>query len=199
MMQSKKPARMAEKQTVLEKSIPCKRCGKIPSHSKFQCPARQAYCNLCKKKGYYAKVCRSRGISEVNMTGDEQEDDMAFLGTVSTEQNDAPWLIKLKVNDSEVLFKVDTGADVTVVSEDLFKQENFGKLQKTSKILLGPGQDSLQVKGEPVWISDTKQKGTVIMNAETPRSYLVDSPKGILRRNRSHIVSTPVAGKERIC
>ncbi|MEI4902497.1 hypothetical protein Q8G48_28570, partial [Klebsiella pneumoniae] len=46
MKQCKKPARMAEKQTVLEKSIPCKRCGKIPSHSKFQCPARQAYCNL---------------------------------------------------------------------------------------------------------------------------------------------------------
>lgn len=59
------------------------------------------------------------------MTRDEQEGDMAFLGTVSTEQNDAPWLIKLKVNGSEVLFKVDIGADVTVVSEELFKQENL--------------------------------------------------------------------------
>lgn len=47
--------------------------------------------------------------------------------------------------------------------------------------------------GEPVWISDTKEKGTVITKAETPRFYLVDSPKGILCRNRSHLVSTPVA------
>jgi len=58
---------------------------------------------------------------------------------LSTEQNDAQWLIKLKVNNSEVLIKVDMGADVTVVSEELFKEEHFGKLQKTSKILLGPG------------------------------------------------------------
>lgn len=41
--------------------------------------------------GHYAKVCRSRGISEVNMTRDEH----AFLGTVGKEQNNAPWLIKL--------------------------------------------------------------------------------------------------------
>lgn len=94
------------------------------------------------------------------MTRDEQEGDMAFLGTVSTEQNDAPWLIKLKVNGSEVLFKVDIGADVTVVSEELFKQENFSKLQKTSKILLGPGQDSLQVKGRCTAKLSTKSKTT---------------------------------------
>lgn len=47
--------------------------------------------------------------------------------------------------------------------------------------------------GESVWISDTREKGTVIMSAETPRSYLVDSPKGILHRNRSPLVPTPVA------
>ncbi len=103
---------------------------------------------------------RSRGISEVNMSHEEHESDIAFLGTVSTEQSDAHWLIKPKVNDSDVLFKVDTGADVTVVSEELFKEENFGKLQKTSKILLGPGQDSLQVKGLCTVKISTKSKTT---------------------------------------
>lgn len=71
-----------------------------------------------------------------------------------------PWLIKLKGNNSQVLFKVDTGADVTLVSEGLFKEENFGKLQKTSKILLGPGQDSLQVKGRCTANLSTKNKTT---------------------------------------
>ena len=46
--------------------------------------------------------------------------------------------------------------------------------------------------GEHVWIQDTKEKGTVLAHAETPRSYLVDTPRGILRRNRSHLVPTPV-------
>ncbi len=85
---------------------------------------------------------------------------IAFLGTVSTEKSAASWLIKPKVNDSDVLFRVDTGADVTVVSEELFKEESFGKLQKTSKILLGPGQDSLQVKGMCTVKISTKSKTT---------------------------------------
>ncbi len=83
----------------------------------------------------------------MNMSHEEHESGIAFLGTVITEQSDAPWLIKPKVNDSDVLFKVDTRAGVTVVSEELYKEENFGKLQKISKMLLGPGQDSLQVNG----------------------------------------------------
>lgn len=44
-----------------------------------------------------------------------------------------------------------------------------------------------------MWISDTRAKGTVITTQETPRSYLVDSPKGIVRCNRSQPVIRPVA------
>ncbi len=58
----------------------------------------------------------------MNMSHEEHESGIAFLGTVSTEQSDAPWLIKPKVNDSDVLFKVDTRAGVTVVLEELYKQ-----------------------------------------------------------------------------
>lgn len=64
------------------------------------------------------------------------------------------------MNDSDVLFKVDTGADDSAVSEELFKEEHFGKLQKTSKILLGPGQDPLQVKGLCTVKISTKSKTT---------------------------------------
>ncbi|XDV25073.1 hypothetical protein PO909_029054 [Leuciscus waleckii] len=44
-----------------------------------------------------------------------------------------------------------------------------------------------------VWVKDTKEKGTVIRQAEAPRSYVIDTPRGNLRRNRNHLVSTPVA------
>ncbi|RXN18923.1 Transposon Ty3-G Gag-Pol poly [Labeo rohita] len=47
--------------------------------------------------------------------------------------------------------------------------------------------------GESVWIGDTREKGTVIMSTGTPRSYVVDSPKGILCQNQSYLVPTPVA------
>ena len=47
--------------------------------------------------------------------------------------------------------------------------------------------------GDHVWIKDTKEKGTVIRQAEAPRSYVIDTPRGVLRHNQNHLVTTPVA------
>ncbi|KAL7861729.1 hypothetical protein SRHO_G00131700 [Serrasalmus rhombeus] len=47
--------------------------------------------------------------------------------------------------------------------------------------------------GRHVWIKDTAERGTVVSTAATPRSYLVETPEGILRRNRFHLSPTPVA------
>lgn len=46
--------------------------------------------------------------------------------------------------------------------------------------------------GDQVWITDTKTQGTVSSPAETPRSYVVQTPSGeTIRRNRRHLVSMP--------
>lgn len=42
--------------------------------------------------------------------------------------------------------------------------------------------------GQQVWITDTKTSGTVIQNHTSPRSYLVDAPHGVIRRNRLHVI-----------
>uniref|UniRef100_A0A8C6M7K5 Gypsy retrotransposon integrase-like protein 1 n=1 Tax=Nothobranchius furzeri TaxID=105023 RepID=A0A8C6M7K5_NOTFU len=43
--------------------------------------------------------------------------------------------------------------------------------------------------GDHVWITDMKTNGTISGRADTPRSYLVETPKGRLRRNRSHLIT----------
>ena len=47
--------------------------------------------------------------------------------------------------------------------------------------------------GKHVWIKDTVERGTVVSSADTPRSYIVETPGGTLRRNRFHLSPTPVA------
>ncbi|RXN11392.1 Transposon Ty3-G Gag-Pol poly [Labeo rohita] len=42
--------------------------------------------------------------------------------------------------------------------------------------------------GQRVWITDTKTEGTVLASHSAPRSYLVESPQGTIRRNRRHLV-----------
>ncbi|XP_034540201.1 uncharacterized protein LOC117832662 [Notolabrus celidotus] len=51
--------------------------------------------------------------------------------------------------------------------------------------------------GEHVWVTDVKSSGTVIKNHSTPRSYLVDLPQGVVRRNRLHLIpeQTPTQDK----
>lgn len=46
-------------------------------------------------------------------------------------------------------------------------------------------------EGQDVWVIDMQRKGTVKGPASTPRSYLVTTDNGDLRRNRSHLVALP--------
>uniref|UniRef100_A0A3Q3ISC0 Integrase catalytic domain-containing protein n=1 Tax=Monopterus albus TaxID=43700 RepID=A0A3Q3ISC0_MONAL len=44
------------------------------------------------------------------------------------------------------------------------------------------------VPEEHVWVTDAKESGTVLQNHTSPRSYLVNMPKGVVRRNRQHLI-----------
>ncbi|UYV72541.1 K02A2.6-like [Cordylochernes scorpioides] len=41
-----------------------------------------------------------------------------------------------------------------------------------------------------VWLTDLKTPGVIISKADTPRSYMVDTPRGRVRRNRFHLLPT---------
>ncbi|UYV62103.1 Dscam, partial [Cordylochernes scorpioides] len=43
-----------------------------------------------------------------------------------------------------------------------------------------------------VWLTDLKTPGVIISKADTPRSYVVDTPRGSVRRNRFHLLPTDV-------
>jgi hypothetical protein len=91
------------------------------------------------KKGHYASVCKSRStVREV--------EDYGFLGEVNSN-NSEPWIINLKVKDTDIQFKIDTGAVLSVVLEYVFKKLKNIRLVKADKILFGPGQKQLQVLG----------------------------------------------------
>ena len=57
------------------------------------------------------------------------------------------WHICVKVNDKEVVFKVDTGAEVTAISKDAYNAIGHFKLQRPGKILCGPNKQPLDIVG----------------------------------------------------
>lgn len=99
----------------------CGRCGKKQHNKERECPAVKATCHNCHKMGHWARVCRnSRSVHEVT-EAERAEQTSYFLGSVcDASDKSEQWTVQLRVDSTPVEFKIDTGADVTVISEDTF-------------------------------------------------------------------------------
>ena len=126
-------------------------------HSQSKYPARDAKCRGCGIKGHRVRFCLSKKVHEVDGRDGESDDESdAHLGTIDSESavlilissySDGPWIIYLKVGQGFIRFKIDCGADVTVISEDMYLKIGKLPLEKSSKRLLGPGNVPLKVMG----------------------------------------------------
>ena len=116
----------------------CSRCGK-GSHSRDKCPAKDATCFKCQKKGHFSLQCFSKekagqdsvyvDTSADSTHSTHDSDSTTFLDVIHTG-NKTVWTATLKVNDQEVVFKLDTGAEVTAISDTVYKNLSNISLQK---------------------------------------------------------------------
>ena len=123
----------------------CRRCGR-GAHPRHSCPAKDAMCFKCNRRGHYSSQCQSTTVAVVStlpgqpLTEHTQQyyADTAYLNTVeSTKEN--IWDVEVIIDKAVIKFKVDTGAEVTVLSEATWKILNFSEpLQKPSSTLCGP-------------------------------------------------------------
>ena len=90
------------------------------------------------------------------------------------------WRTNLLIGNSEINFMIDTGADVTVIPEEVFRQCNLGKLHSTFKRLFGADHNGLRVMGT---VRDTLSLGEtcvtedvyVIKGLKEPLLYWLES------------------------
>lgn len=133
--------------SMTQKQSSCQRCGYSPNHPRDRCPAKDKTCSKCKKRGHFVKCCLGNISEVVNTEQDNYVDSSeVFLGEVGCSDSD-PWFIDVKLQDKHVKFKIDTGADVTVIPEDIQVKCKNVKMQKSDKILHGPGHTKLKVCG----------------------------------------------------
>jgi len=105
----KKPPSHVKKQQPKDDNK-CTRCGKTPWHNRQQCPAKDAECHKCRKVGHYSALCYSSKMSEVTEESVDP-DETSFLGTIHSNNN-KQWLSIVSLNQTQVSFKLDTGAEV---------------------------------------------------------------------------------------
>ena len=132
--------------TNIRKGGPCMRCGKPRHATPEQCPARNATCFKCNRKGHYRSQCLSRTVAAATQEVEADPED-AFLGMVTSDR-DTTWTVKVQLQGQEIPFKMDTGAEVTVISEEAYRTLGTSELEKPSRILYGPARQPLEVLGQ---------------------------------------------------
>ena len=122
----------------------CTRCGRTPPHDRQSCPARDAICRKCSKRGHFQAVCRSTAkVGEVH-----QEDPNTFLGGLDTQDSARNlWRVSLLLNGVSTEFDIDTGAEVSVISETQHQKVGSPSLSLSGKKQRGPSNHSLPVIG----------------------------------------------------
>lgn len=124
----------------------CGRCGR--RHARDKCPAKDRECNKCHKIGHFANKCKTRMIQEVT-----EEVDSLFLGSINETmtKNEAtvdevitdtepPWRTTLVICHTPVSFKIDSGADTTIINEATYSSLRVKpKLSPVTSKLESPG------------------------------------------------------------
>ena len=149
--ENKTPLQMKNRKFFEQTKSVCSWCGGPWHKEKKMCPATNAVCNFCKKKGHFSKVCKKRSeVREVTTSNDTAlvttKYDTAFLGSVNTGPH--KWSALVSIKNKQIQFKVDTGADVNVIPKtevDLHFPEIL--LKDVDRTLAGPDGKMLQTEG----------------------------------------------------
>ncbi|XP_065839108.1 uncharacterized protein [Oscarella lobularis] len=122
----------------------CARCGYQLYHNNRGstiCPAANVRCDKCDKIGHYGRVCKKETVSKKAVAAEGRLDEIVCV--VGNPILASPWTVSLRVNGIPVVFKIDTGADVTVVPETVYADVLGGEpaLDAAGIRLRGPGGD----------------------------------------------------------
>ncbi len=144
------PQRRSET-TQYTSQAPCGWCGKRHKFGRGNCPTKAAICRKCQKLGHFQAVCRSSS-NTVNTIADSGEDSDIFMGgideTIDGQIAIKPWIVTVVLNGTPIEFKLDTGADVTAITPEIYDRMGKLILDQNDRILKGPGQEVLKVKGK---------------------------------------------------
>ena len=104
----------------------CSKCSYVDRTPR--CPAQGKRCNSCKGWNHSSSVCNQKTAVEnleVREEGSSDEGGGAqryFLGAVECPDSNPVWFVELDVNGNPVKWKIGSGADVSVMSQEAFKK-----------------------------------------------------------------------------
>ena len=121
----------------------CTRCS--GSHSRERCPASNVVCFRCNKRGHFNSQCQTR--MPITHPDGGVNISTAFLDALGKEGPNE-WHVTIQLCRCNVTFEIETGAEVSAISEQVLRKIPGCRLLASSKILQGPACEALDVVGQ---------------------------------------------------
>ncbi|KAL8614894.1 hypothetical protein ACOMHN_042852 [Nucella lapillus] len=116
------------------------------THVQRRCPAYSKQCKKCGEMNHFARSRMCKGKASLNCVqreendDDEEDLDEAYVMAVDRKKNTGAWTIDIDLHNKQATFKIDTGADVSVIPVSFFNtMQPKPKLIPTRTVLRSPG------------------------------------------------------------
>ena len=149
-----RPQHRGVKSTPESTKAECYRCG--ARHQPSYCPCRDFECYFCKKRGHLAKMCRKKAQNKpehANVVETSSEGGEYTMFHIQSGSQ-APYKVVVPANGHPHSMEIDTGASVSIVSEDtlqsICKGTTMLELQETTVKLQTYTGEPIRVSGSTV-------------------------------------------------
>ncbi|XP_037942535.1 uncharacterized protein K02A2.6-like [Teleopsis dalmanni] len=146
------------KQTMQEKSCSlksCSSCGIL--HTWQNCKFRKVLCRKCGRKGHITSVCMSAksNINQIDQqeTTNSEQNSISQINSILNVENlpqreNKKVFINILVDNTQVKFQMDSGATVSVLTQDTYEHLNKPQLYPCKKELFDYGKNKVKTLGE---------------------------------------------------
>ena len=143
---TRKPTKSRNSQQHSGQQTDCYRCA--GKHQPSKCRFKEYKCHFCKKIGHLASVCRKKKqtttgspkneqANHIEQTTDSSEDDVEYTLYHINSGSNQPLVVDVKLNGIAHPMEVDTGASVSLMSEESFQtMKESGLILNTTKVKL---------------------------------------------------------------
>ena len=140
----------------------CGKCG-LKHTQQQRCPVIGVECHKCGRRNHYARVCRSNSqkskpqLKELEYDSKSSDDEMV-INSVSKNADKQDWQTTVKVNEHNITFKIDTGAQCNVLSKETYDRICQQPLRKSHAKLVAFGGHRMSSLGKAVILCEHKKK-----------------------------------------
>ena len=123
-----------------------------PSRKKKMSSIREAVWK-CYKFGHFASKCRTKSIhaneveTDDDVSNNQETSGKFFIGAISSGNHQDEIYTTLEINQVPIKFKLDTGSQVNIITNNVFKKLN-SILSKTNVKLTSYSGDSIPIAGK---------------------------------------------------